>query len=339
MSTTAASAKARLALTLVRDLQEHLRAGLAPLAGAGEFRPVTWQRDGGRHGGGVRLGYAGGSAFNRASINVSQVHYDDEPERPLGSATALSSIVHPAHPLAPSLHVHVSWTEMKGGDGYWRVMADLNPSIPDDADTARFKAAMAHAAGGQWEYGAAQGDRYFHIPALQRHRGVAHFYLEQFKTGDEAADRRLAEEFGRGVISCYASILADKWPRLSAPTAEQRQRQLAYHTVYLFQVLTLDRGTTSGLLVHDQNDVGILGSLPARVDVELLRSWQASVPQPQDELVGAIVAALPADGAVEDEQKLALCEAVRSHYRKHPEALSLQAKGDVVPPTVGNHRG
>jgi len=35
---------------------------------------------------------------------------------------------------------------------------------------------------------------------------------------------------------------------------------------------TADRGTTSGLLVHDENDVGILGSLPSHVDKKLLES-------------------------------------------------------------------
>jgi hypothetical protein len=29
---------------------------------------------------------------------------------------------------------------------------------------------------------------------------------------------------------------------------------------------------------------------------------------------------------------------VRRFFRAHPEALELQARGDVVPPTVANHR-
>ena len=44
-----------------------------------------------------------------------------------------------------------------------------------------------------------------------------------------------------------------------------RKKQLAYHTRYFYQVLLLDRGTTAGLLVHDDNDVGTLGSLPGQV--------------------------------------------------------------------------
>jgi coproporphyrinogen III oxidase len=113
-----------------------------------------------------------------------------------------------------------------------------------------------------------------------------------------------------------------------------------YHTVYLFQVLTLDRGTTSGLLVHGDNDVGILGSLPSRVDRALLASWRDRVPEVQAPLVDALVEALePGETSpVDVPAKRRLADAVRAHYRAHPEALQLQARGDVLPPTVANHR-
>lgn len=333
----AKSAKSKAAHDLVKALQGHFSRRLTELVERGEFRPATWLRDGGRHGGGTRLTYAGGGYFNRASLNVSQVHYDDDPERKLGSATALSCIVHPDHPRQPSIHLHISWTEMKAGDGYWRLMADLNPSVPLEGDRIQFVEALKHAAGSLFADGAEQGDRYFAIPALHRHRGVAHFYLEQYRSGDPRADHALAERFGRTMIDAYAEILA-AGRRLAAPTEAEREAQLHYHTVYLFQVLTLDRGTTSGLLVHDQNDVGILGSLPARVDRRLLESWKPLVPKAQADLVQALVEVVPTDGRIEDAQKLAFCTALRRFYQAHPSALDLQAKGDVLPPTVANHR-
>ncbi len=334
----AKSPKAKSAHDLALSLQNHFEKRLRQPADRGAFRPSTWYRDGGRHGGGARLTYGGGGDFNRASLNVSQVQYDDDPEKRLGSATALSCIVHPAHPRSPSLHIHVSWTEMKNGEGYWRMMADLNPSIPLERDRLQFVEALKHVSGSLFPEAASQGDRYFEIPALKRHRGVAHFYLEQYYTSDAKADLALAGRFGRAMIDAYAEILAGgrKFP---VPTEAEMASQLAYHTVYLFQVLTLDRGTTSGLLVHDQNDVGTLGSLPARVNRTLLQSWKALVPKPQDELVDALVAVVPADGRVEDEQKIAFCSALRTFYKAHPKALDLQAQGNVLPPTVQNHRG
>ena len=37
------------------------------------------------------------------------------------------------------------------------------------------------------------------------------------------------------------------------------------------------------------------------------------------------------------ETKKKLASAVREHYKKYPEALSMQASGNSVPPTVENH--
>jgi coproporphyrinogen III oxidase len=331
------------ATSLVEDLQRRFVAGLEAAAAA-DGAPVAltrteWLRDGGRHGGGVRWGTGDTPTYNRASINVSTVHYDDAPERRLASASALSSIVHPADPRRPSIHLHVSWTEMRDGSGYWRVMADLNPSLPDEADRIAFATALRQAAPSLYEEAAAQGDRYFHIPALGRHRGISHFYLESYNSGSWDDDAAMARRVEEAAIDLYCSILQRGLPE-AAPSEAQRAAQLAYHTAYLFQVLTLDRGTTSGLMIHDQNDEGIMGSLPARVDRDLLASWAARVPPPQDELVRQLAAALPPGepAAVEAETKRALAAVVRAHYREHPAALELQASGAVIPPTVENHR-
>jgi coproporphyrinogen III oxidase len=303
------------------------------------FTTVTWLRDDGRHGGGTRLELGDTPVFDRGSINVSQVHYDDDPGKRLASASALSTIIHPRSPHAPSVHMHLSFTELRDGSGYWRLMADLNPSISYAADTERFIASLRAAAPVQYDRAAAQGDRYFQIPALDRHRGVTHFYLEGHHT-DFDADAMLARTVGETTIDSYCGILSDALRERPTVTAEARAAQLAYHTLYLFQVLTLDRGTTSGLLVHDQNDAGILGSLPSHVDRSLLASWEPRMPPPQDALLRAIVSALPdaSPSPVTLAAKLALADVLRQHYRAHPAAVELQAAAELVPPTVANHR-
>lgn len=308
------------ALALVEALQRRFLEAVGPAG----FAAHEWLRDGGRHGGGRRYACAETDRFNRASLNVSCVHYDDEPRRRLASATALSTILHPAHPRAPSLHLHASFTELRDGKGSWRLMADLNPSHEDAGEKARFEAAVQRVAPELYEAARAQGDRYFFIPALGRHRGVTHFYLEEFSAGDFQAELALVERFVSAVIATWVELL--NAPR-AAPTAEERDRQLAYHTLYFFQVLTLDRGTTSGLLVHDQNDLGVMGSLPSWVDRALLASWEPRMREPQDALLRALVAALPEaqPSHVTDEVRLALASIVRAHYRAHPEAMELQA--------------
>jgi coproporphyrinogen III oxidase len=338
ISSRSTSPAAASAISLVEHLQQRLRLGLEALAQQ-PFEAITWLRDDGRHGGGMRYAAAETSVFNRVAINVSHVHYDDEPSKPLGSATALSTIIHPQHPRAPSVHIHISKTLMKRGVGYWRMMADLNPSIVDELAKQRFAAALREAAPHEYEHACAQGDRYFYIPALGRHRGVTHFYLEAHATADVEADLALARCVGEAAIDAYLHVLARTLPELPPANEAERAAQLAYHTLYFYQVLTLDRGTTSGILVHDQNDVGIMGSLPAFVDRELLASWAEATPAVQRPLLHALVTALPegSPSHVDDRVRARLAELVRRHYREHPEAVRALAAGDVLPPTVENH--
>ena len=335
----ASSRQAAQALALVESLQSRLVQGLEKLGGK-KFQGLEWLRDEGRHGGGRRFGIEDSKMLGRASVNVSQVHYDDDPDRKLGSASAISTIVHPTNPKAPSVHIHISWTELKGGAGYWRMMADLNPSLPNDGNRDRFLAALGAAAPGHFSEAAEQGDRYFYIPALGRHRGVAHFYLENFNSGDVAADLQLARGVGEAAIDIYLQLLEEAEQETFQPSEEERAAQLAYHTLYFFQVLTLDRGTTTGLMVHSQNDVGILGSLPAQIDKNLLASWQSRMPEPQDRLLDKLLLALPNTGTctINESVKQKLAAAVRAHYQQFPEALDLQALGNSTPPTVDNHK-
>lgn len=301
-----------------------------------DFEPVEWMRDEGLHGGGVRYVATDASVFNRASVNYSQVHYDDDATKKLSSATAISTIIHPRNPHAPSMHMHISWTEMRDGKGYWRIMADLNPSIAYDEDISRFESALKEFGKVHYGLGSEQGARYFYIPALGRHRGVSHFYLEEFHSGDFDADIAYAKEFGEGIVETYCKIVSEALGSRLDISDEDSRAQIAYHTLYLLQVLTLDRGTTSGLLIHDQNDVGILGSLPSHIDKALLQSWIGKLEGVQNHLLQDIIDVLP-DGEITEESKKSLAEAVRRHYRTYPEALALQASGNVIPDTVNNH--
>ena len=333
-------ASSELALELVNNLQSSFVAGLENCtrkAGTPvKFNFTEWQRDGGKHGGGARFFTANNAIFNRASINVSHIHYEDDPAKKLASATAISTIIHPENAHVPSVHIHISWTEMKGRGGYWRVMADLNPSITKQEDTDAFCDTLREAVPTQFDEGVAQGEKYFYIPALDRHRGAIHFYLEQYQSGDAEKDLEMATLFGESITQRYLDLLGK---RLNSDVTESdRERQLAYHTLYLLQVLTLDRGTTSGLLVHNQNDLGIMGSLPSRVNKSLLQSWIEKVHDLQQPLLASIVATIPGSGEVSDDVRLELAQVVRTYYREHPEALQFQASGNVVPPTVANHQ-
>jgi len=340
----AQSPQATQAHNLVKHLQKRFVDGLEKLStslgSTQTFEAIEWFRDEGQHGGGVRYSTADGDMIGRGSVNVSQVHYDDNPDKKLSSANALSTIIHPIHPHAPSVHIHISWTEMRNGEGYWRMMADLNPVIENPEATQQFFDALEAAAPEQFDEAKAQGERYFMIPVLNRHRGVAHFYLEQYNTGDNAKDLALASAVGEAAIDTYVAILTQALSHPVQASDEDCATQLAYHSLYFFQVLTLDRGTTTGLLVHDQNDLGILGSLPAYANRDLLASWIKDMPEPQEQLLEGLIAALPetSPALVDDGVKQKLADVVRHHYRTHPGAIALQASGEVIPSTVNNHR-
>ncbi|WP_457745629.1 coproporphyrinogen III oxidase [Sulfurimonas sp.] len=303
------------------------------------FEALQWLRDEGLHGGGVRYEARDETLFNRASVNISQVHYDDDITKKLAHATAISTIIHPKNPNVPSMHMHISWTQMRDGSGYFRIMGDLNPSIINKEYKERFDRMFKSAAHTHYEEGTLQGDKYFNIPALKRTRGVSHFYLENYNSGDFISDYNFAKSMGEAIIDEYIAIIRDAEKTYTSYSQEDLQEQLAYHTLYLFQVLTLDRGTTSGLLVHNQNDVGIMGSIPSHINRELLQSWIELVPAPQDKLVKALLEALPKINPtpVDTNTKIKLANAVRKHYTQYPEALKMQASGEIVPPTVNNH--
>ena len=297
-----------------------------------QFQRIEWYREAGRFGGGIRYIAPKNDVFNSGSVNYSQVQYESDDNKTLRSATAISTIIHPKNPKAPSFHMHVSYTEMKTGEGYWRVMADLNPSISNEKHTSQFLSCIKEASGNYFEEGCKQGDRYFYIPSLERHRGACHFYLENFN------DDTLVGPFAEQMIQCYGDILKTSIAN-SAYTQKDIEIQLDYHTLYFYQVLTLDRGTTSGLLVHNQNDIGVLASLPSHINRELLTTWVNKSPTPQDKLVNKFLDILPKTDIclINNSTKKELANELREHYKEFPEALKLQASGNIIPPTVQNH--
>jgi len=335
------SLDAKKAYFLIQNLQNRFVAKLNALSQEiGEkkdFEEITWLRDEGVHGGGNRFEFRDEKLFNTASVNVSQVHYDKLPKKNLKSATALSTIIHPKNPHAPSMHMHISLTELRDGSSYWRLMADLNPSIYHEEDKKIFDKMLKKTTKQTYKEGSKQGDKYFNIPALERHRGVSHFYLENYETKNKTEDFIFAQKFGEDVIDTYIKIIASAFENRCSYSSREIQIQLRYHTLYLFQVLTLDRGTTSGLLIHNQNDIGIMGSLPAYIDKALLFSWADKLPAPQDELVRELANTICIEGKIDASTKKQLACVVRAHYKKYPQALEFQASGNTVPATVSNH--
>ena len=337
----AKSTEAIEAYNLVKTLQKRFVDKLDILSAKfGEnkkFEDVLWLRENGLCGGGDRFEARDEVLFNTASVNVSQVHYDNNPNKSLQSATAISTIIHPKNPNVPSIHIHISLTSLRDGNSYWRIMADLNPSLENSEDKKIFDECLKEISKENYEEGTKQGEKYFFIPTLNRHRGVSHFYLENYKTADKQKDFDFALEFGKAVIDTYIDIISNAFETRKTFSVLDIKKQLDYHTLYLFQVLTLDRGTTSGLLIHNQNDVGIMGSLPKFVNKTLLQSWCELMQTPQNELLENIINNIENNGVINTQIKEKLAQVVRNHYKSNADALKYQASGTVIPNTVNNH--
>jgi coproporphyrinogen III oxidase len=337
----AKSTNAINAYNLVKTLQKRFvdkLDGLSAKFGENKkFEDVIWLREDGLCGGGDRFEARDEVLFNTASVNVSQIHYDNNSNKNLQSATAISTIIHPKNPNVPSIHMHISLTCLKDGNSYWRIMADLNPSLENSEDKKIFDECIKEVSKENYEEGTKQGEKYFFIPALNRHRGVSHFYLENYKTLDNQKDFDFALDFGKAVIDTYINIIANAFETRQTFSVQDIKKQLDYHTLYLFQVLTLDRGTTSGLLIHNQNDVGIMGSLPKFVNRALLQTWITKMQIPQNELLENIINNIENNGVINTQTKEKLAQVVRNHYKNYPDALKYQASGMIIPNTVNNH--
>jgi len=302
----------------------------------GMLGPVSWLRNNGENGGGTRFEILDTPLFNRASVNVSQVEYDNIQNCPVNSATALSVILHPRNPHAPSMHFHISLTEPRNGKSYWRIMADLNPSIPDANDKKRFDDLFGRMIPTPLiDISKEFGDRYFYIPVLKRHRGISHLFLGEVSedTMSDTDSRQLAHDLAKNTIELYCKLVQEQvvnHPE-STITPKERQDQIDYHTVYLLQVLTLDRGTTHGLLSHNENDVGTLGSIPNVVNRDLLVSWKSQLEEPQAALLQNIINELPNESncLVDSDARQRLANVVRDHYKGNKKALALQADMDM----------
>jgi coproporphyrinogen III oxidase len=324
----------------VEELEGITLAGAEEGSSRGTFVPTPWVRDDGKHGGGTRLSVEETPVFNRASINVSQVHYEDVPTSPVIAASALSVILHPKNPHAPSMHFHMSYTVPRNRAGeevrqpYWRMIADLNPSIAVAEDTAAFeknlRAVVPPALVDDSIY---FGDKYFDIPDLGRTRGASHLFIPKLENSDMPLDESmgLARSLASSTIRLYASLVQSALDRRPDPSLLDRQAQLAYHTLYFYQVLLLDRGTTHGILAHDDNDVGTLGSIPMRVNASLLEEWQGQTTSSNAELLRRLRALLPASGVatVSDPLRAALAATLREFYREDRSRIEEQAWMDL----------
>ena len=240
---------------------------------AGRFERKSWQRDTGEpgDGGGGVMAVMHGRVFEKVGVNISTVQgkFSEEFRKKIPGADAdgefwasgISLVAHMHSPLVPAVHMNTRHIITKkswfGGGG------DLNPSHPDDQDTAdfhdAFKAACdAHVAADYEKY-QKWCDEYFYNKHRGAPRGVGGIFYDYLDSGDWDADFAFTRDVGRAFLNIYPTLVSrhqnEPW------TEQQRHHQLVKRGHYAEFNLLYDRGTQFGLKTGG-NVEAILMSLP-----------------------------------------------------------------------------
>ena len=267
------------AQTWFRDVRDQICSALERLEDesqapgpAGRFERTAWDRPdaSGAHGGGGVMSVMKGRVFEKAGVNISTVHGEFSPEfakqingageDPRFFATGISLVIHPANPLVPAIHLNTRFlvtTKRWFGGG-----VDLNPALPDDAETALFHDTVktmcdAHDPAHYPAY-KKWAEEYFWVPHRNRHRGVGGIFYDHLSK-DWDKDFAFTQGVGKTFVDLYPRLVRAKMHQEF--TAEQRLQQLRYRGLYAEFNLVYDRGTTFGLKTGGNVDA-ILMSLP-----------------------------------------------------------------------------
>jgi coproporphyrinogen III oxidase len=237
------------------------------------FEYTPWRRvdaDGEDGGGGVR-GLIKGAVFEKAGVNVSTVGGRFAPEfartihgaadDPRFFATGISLVAHMANPHVPAVHMNCRFlvtTRRWFGGG-----ADLNPPLPDPADTADFHDALraaceAHPGAGDYPRFRQWAEDYFYIPHRKVHRGVGGIFFDHLE-GAFDPNFAFVQAVGEAFLDIFPRIVRR---RMGQPWTEaDRAAMLGFRGRYAEFNLVYDRGTLFGLKTGGDVDA-ILMSLP-----------------------------------------------------------------------------
>jgi len=235
---------------------------------AARFKRVPWDRPEG--GGGVMGILSEGRVFEKAGVNVSTVFGEFRPEfakeipgateNPSFWASGISLVIHPRNPHVPPVHMntrHIVTTKAWFGGG-----ADLNPIVPDEAETAAFHARLkaacdAHDPGYYPRY-KDWCDEYFFNKHRGEARGVGGIFYDYLE-GDLDAAFAFTKDVGLAFLDIYPKLVRAK--KDIAYGEAERQHQLFRRGRYAEFNLIYDRGTRFGLMTGGNPDA-ILMSLP-----------------------------------------------------------------------------
>jgi len=254
----------------VRALQDELCAALERADGPGRFRADAWDRPGG--GGGVSRVMEEGAVFEKAGVNVSEVHGElpaalarkVQGEGQAFAAVGLSLVVHPRSPMIPTAHANVRFLR-RGGAAWFGGGSDLTPYYLFEEDCRHFHRVLREVCErhdpGSYARHKLAADRYFFLPHRGEHRGVGGIFFEDLP-GDLGRQLPFARDVARAFLDAYLPVVERR--RATPHGAAERRWQELRRGRYVEFNLVWDRGTTFGLETSGRTE-SILMSLPPRV--------------------------------------------------------------------------
>ncbi len=255
------------AIAYFSDLQNRIVAALEALDGS-RFREDSWQREGG--GGGRSRVLIDGAVFEKAGVNVSDVHGEMSEEFAKQvpgegrdfTACGLSLVLHPRSPMVPTVHANFRYLT-KGERRWFGGGADLTPYYPFREDVIHFHrtwrdACLRHPAPIDYPRFKKWCDDYFFLPHRNEPRGVGGIFFDYLE-GDVERLFDFVRDCGDALLPAYLPI-AER--RKKEPYTERekffqefrRGRYAEFNLVY-------DRGTLFGLRTGGRTE-SILMSLP-----------------------------------------------------------------------------
>lgn len=248
---------------------------------AGRFDVSTTTRESGDKsdaGGGLMSVMRGGRVFEKVGVNVSTVFgtLGEQAQAAMAArkglpgmkddprfwASGISLVAHMQNPHVPAVHMNTRmfWTPHAWWFGGG---SDLNPCIEFEEDTHHFHAEQkAHLdPHGSAHYPRLKewADEYFYIPHRGRARGVGGIFMDDYCTGDWAADFALTQDIGRAFLPAFVPLVKKR--RVQGWNEADKDSQLIHRGLYAEYNLVYDRGTKFGLATgHDAN--AVLMSLP-----------------------------------------------------------------------------
>ncbi|WP_109312639.1 oxygen-dependent coproporphyrinogen oxidase [Ruegeria sp. AU67] len=250
-------------------------------AAPGRFEVKETKRhseDGSDAGGGLMSVMRGGRVFEKVGVNVSTVYgtlgaraqqamaarkgIPGMTEDPRFWASGISLVAHMQNPHVPAVHMNTRmfWTPHAWWFGGG---SDLNPCIEYDEDTAHFHATQkAHLdPHGPSHYPRLKdwADEYFYLPHRKRARGVGGIFMDDYCTGDWAADFALTQDIGRAFLPAFLPLVEKR--RIQGFDEAAKDTQLVHRGLYAEYNLVYDRGTKFGLETGHDPDA-VLMSLP-----------------------------------------------------------------------------